>query len=260
MATQSIRPQKQRIEVSAEMLSFVGPGAVPGGIWPEKSVIFAFEGLQSEKLPLLRFCAEGRGRGELAQAELVLVVQRVACQRIFGHLPDRATTWHVPSDLRMIGLAIVECEASPSARPTLQLARSIELLCRIFAASEEGQLIPAQANSALSELETARIVAARRMVDERWQEKLTLEGIARACCLNRDKLTRGFRALYDCSVADRLAENRLTGARRLLLATDLAVSEIAYRCGYLNNASFARAFSRRFGSAPSQIRQGKIAA
>jgi AraC family transcriptional activator of pyochelin receptor len=40
----------------------------------------------------------------------------------------------------------------------------------------------------------------------------------------------------------------------MLRTTDLPVSSIGYENGYLNNASFARAFSRRFGLSPSDFR------
>ena len=69
-------------------------------------------------------------------------------------------------------------------------------------------------------------------------EKLTLDQIARSCGINRSKLSRGFRELYRCSVSEALAERRLAEARQQLLATDLPVSLIGYRSGYLNNASF----------------------
>ncbi|MFP5455342.1 MAG: helix-turn-helix domain-containing protein, partial [Alphaproteobacteria bacterium] len=61
-------------------------------------------------------------------------------------------------------------------------------------------------------------------------------------------------------VADALAEKRLECARTMLLSTDLAVASVGYRCGYLNNASFTRAFTRRFGVAPSQYRAERLAA
>ncbi len=92
------------------------------------------------------------------------------------------------------------------------------------------------------------------MIDDRWNEKLTLDAIARACGLNRAKLTRGFREMFNCSIAEALAERRLLEARRLLLTTDLPVSSIGYESGYLNNASFSRAFSRHFGHSPSDYR------
>ena len=62
------------------------------------------------------------------------------------------------------------------------------------------------------------------------------------------------------TVADAITDRRLQGAHRLLLATDLPVSSIGYRCGYSNNASFTRAFSRRFGMAPTRLRAIEAAA
>ena len=66
--------------------------------------------------------------------------------------------------------------------------------------------------------------------------------------------------MYDRSIGDVLVEKRLEGARQLLRVTDLPVSSIGYRCGYLNNASFTRAFTRRYGVPPTRARLTGIAA
>jgi AraC family transcriptional activator of pyochelin receptor len=66
--------------------------------------------------------------------------------------------------------------------------------------------------------------------------------------------------MFDCSVAEALAERRLAQASRLLLTTDLPVSSVGYEAGYLNNASFARAFGRHFGRSPSDYRAGALVA
>jgi AraC family transcriptional activator of pyochelin receptor len=89
---------------------------------------------------------------------------------------------------------------------------------------------------------------------------LTIDDIAKSIGINRDKLTRGFRELYQCSVAEALSERRLRQARQMLAASDLPVASIGYRCGYLNNAAFTRAFSRRFGMAPTVMRRVGVAA
>ena len=68
-------------------------------------------------------------------------------------------------------------------------------------------------------------------------------------------LLRGFRDLYCCSVSEAVAERRLGGAKKLLLQSDLRISTVGYSCGYTNNASFSRAFARRFGVTPSQMRE-----
>jgi len=104
------------------------------------------------------------------------------------------------------------------------------------------------------------IAAALPLALRECHEKLTLELIARRCSLNRSKLARGFRQLYSCSVIEALAERRLVEARKQLIATDLPVGIIGYRSGYLNNASFTRAFGHRFGVSPSDYRACGLAA
>ena len=104
------------------------------------------------------------------------------------------------------------------------------------------------------------MASARELIEENWRERLTLSQIARSCGLNRSKLSRGFRELYRCSVSEAIAERRLAEARRELLATDLPVGLIGYRSGYQNNASFSRAFCRRFGIPPSDFRARGMAA
>lgn len=247
------------VVVSPEMLSFAEPGPVPRDDWPTDAVVIGFAGIGGAAAPVLRFGADSVEHDWLDGCDVVFVVQRAACQRLFGEHPKDGS-WHLPGDLRSHALAIRDCEAAEPARDTLRLARSIELLCLTFSALGAERLVPIHGGGALTERNAARIAAARRLIEERWQEKLTLESIGRACGLNRDNLSRGFRQVFDCSVADLLAEKRLTGAHQLLLATDLPVSTVGYRCGYLNNASFARAFSRRFGHAPSLLRHGAMAA
>lgn len=59
------------------------------------------------------------------------------------------------------------------------------------------------------------------------------------------------------AIAD-LVTSPLSGG--LLIETDLPVATIGYRCSYLNNAAFSRAFTRRFGVAPTALRRSVLAA
>ncbi|MDB5714359.1 MAG: AraC family transcriptional regulator [Sphingomonadales bacterium] len=247
---------KAQILVSSEMTAFVGNGGITTTGWPVDAIGLSFR-LADATFALHPDPAD---IPDLADADLVFIVAREACRRIFGAVPTDPANWHLPSEMRAIALALHHPQLPDSAHSTFRLAKSIELLCATFGMFTDGALIPANADGKLSAGEAERIVAARRMIDEHWHEKLTLDTIARTCGLNRAKLTRGFRAMFDCSVSDAIAERRLGGARQMLLVTDLPVSSIGYRCGYLNNASFTRAFSRRFGLAPTRLRADRIAA
>lgn len=246
---------KLRIDVSPEMVAFIGAGPLPVPAWPVPGVGFAY------RLAAGTFAFDPDPHADrLADAEIAFVVTADACTRIFGGAPSRAAEWHLPADLRGVALTIRDIPSANAAATTLRLAKCIELLCVTFAKLGDGTLVPADGGGALSTAEAQRIAEARRLIDERWHEKLTLDSISRACGLNRAQLTRGFRSMFAMSVADAITDRRLGGARDLLLATDLPISSIGYRCGYLNNASFTRAFARRFGQAPKSFRTRALAA
>jgi AraC family transcriptional activator of pyochelin receptor len=171
-----------------------------------------------------------------------------------GLIEAGATAFHLTAPLRAIVLALCNPPAEPEVRPVYQLAKSIEFMCETIRQFRGGELAPLSGGGQLSPADTRRMMSARRLIDERASEKLTLDFIARNCGLNRSKLTRGFKELFDCTVAQAIAERRLELARRMLLTTDLPISSVGYESGYLNNASFARAFGRRFGRSPSNFR------
>lgn len=248
-------PSKHPVIVSPEMTTYIGRGTCDRLLLPPDALLLGFGDFGELIVRMLRFC-------ELEAEEhlLVFAVSRGACRRLFGDLPDSDARWYLPSDLRALGQSIVAPDCDDAAADTLRLARSIELLCQFFAALRAGDLVSVEGPSSLTEGDIARIAAARQIVDTRWHEKLTIDNIAKSCGINRDKLTRGFRELYQCSIAEALSERRLRHARQMLAASDLPVASIGYRCGYLNNASFTRAFSRRFGMAPTAMRRVGIAA
>ena len=187
---------------------------------------------------------------------MTFVVMRAALHRLFGWSPadHDGEEFHLSHDLVAIAERIWDAGPTPGVTQTYRLAKSIELLCDMVGAIQRGTLMPYHDQGSLSLGDARRLLEARRMIDEEWAEKLTLGQIARRCGLNRTKLSRGFRELYHCSVSEALADRRLLEARRQLLSTDLPIGVIGYRSGYSNNASFTRAFGRRFGVPPSDFR------
>jgi AraC family transcriptional regulator, transcriptional activator of the genes for pyochelin and ferripyochelin receptors len=248
---------RQHVEVSSEMVTYVGSGVVDAGLWPSKPVALAFRTVAPAAWHFTRF-PDWRTRWSDDQ-QILLLVSESACERIFGFVPEADCAFHLPPELAAIALSIRENGLPAPLRETLRLAKSIELLCETWRALAAGSLVPLAAGIK-SRADAERILAARQMIDEHWQEKLTLDSIARACGINRAKLTRGFRDMFDCTIADAIAGRRLQQARQMLLATDLPVATIGYRCGYENNASFSRAFQRRTGVAPTRFRALQIAA
>ena len=250
------------IDVSPEMLTLVGMGALSEHRWPLAPVAFELDFGNPVQFRFHRRPSRRLLDCRSNEMRLLLVVSKDACDRLLGSqldLPD-GESFFLPAELRAIALAIRDCYLPEAAATPYRLAKSIELLCEILSAERTGTLTACTGPASLSQVDMNRISAARRIVDEQWTEKLTLDQIARRCGLNRSKLSRGFREIYRCTVSEALAERRLAEARRQLLSTDLPVSLIGYRSGYLNNASFTRAFGRRFGQSPTNFRACSVAA
>ena len=253
----------EAIDVSPEMVALLGATGLEGLELPKDSAAFVLT-LGATPSVRIHFDAAGMTKAEAPDGTpiLTLIVMRAALDRLFAWSPrsNDGATLHLNADIRSIALALVDCRRADGSRTPYLLAKSIETLCEIVSAIQQDALVPVSANGSLSLLDSCRLIEARRIIDEHWSEKLTLGQIARRSGLNRTKLAKGFRELYQCSVSEALSERRLAEARRQLQSTDLPVGIIGYRSGYLNKASFARAFGRRFGVSPSDYRAFGLAA
>lgn len=255
------------VVVSPELTVLCGRGPFVDAASPEGAVAaaFSFGAIDAPATFTLAGAAAAAGlvSEDTGVTRIILLIAPSGLDRIEGATrpeADSVQAFHLPTDLRAIALALRECERPGEAGDIYRSAKAIELLCETWIGLDTNSMVPVAGDSDLSQADSLRLLAARRLIDERWAEKLSLPSIAAQCGLNREKLTRGFRQMFACSVAEALSERRLTQAGRMLLTTDLPVSSVGYENGYLNNASFARAFGRRFGLSPSDYRAARIAA
>lgn len=249
--------EKRRFDVSIRMTVFFGPGELPAQALAIHPVRLAFA-CGSDGAPALAAIGDSLPHG--CDADIIFLVDPEGCREVLGHAPEEHGVWYLTTEQRALALALRDCALPEPAAQTLRTVRAVELLWSVTEAVRTEALIAADGAGLLCELDARRIAKARALIDQSAHEKLTLDAIARACGLNRVKLSQGFRAIFGCSVGEAIAERRLTSAHELLRVTDLPVSSVGYRCGYNNNASFSRAFSRRYGLAPTQLRARRAAA
>ena len=113
---------------------------------------------------------------------------------------------------------------------------------------ERGRVIPGRNAAAYVD----RTVA---FLQEHYAEPLTLGEIAEEAGLNPRYLSTLFSRRTGRSIWDTLTLIRLDHARRLLLATDLPVTQIAMDTGFGDGAYFSRCFRRAEGLSPRAYRQ-----
>ena len=84
--------------------------------------------------------------------------------------------------------------------------------------------------------------------------KVSLEAIAQEFYITRGQLNRRIKAITGVTTQQYVMRIRLEQAKKLLSDSTLQVSEVAYKCGFDDVASFSRAFKRTFSLSPSQYR------
>ncbi|MDD4754297.1 MAG: AraC family transcriptional regulator, partial [Desulfitobacteriaceae bacterium] len=92
-------------------------------------------------------------------------------------------------------------------------------------------------------------------VQENYHQELSLEDVARQVFLSPCYFSRLFKQVKGWSFSEYLTQVRMEEARRLLLHTDLLVSEIAARVGYRDARYFSQVFKKTEGTTPVSYRR-----
>lgn len=88
-----------------------------------------------------------------------------------------------------------------------------------------------------------------------YAEKVTLADIAGAASISRSEAGRCFQACMGCSPVEALIQHRLQKAHELLYDADMTLQEISDTCGFHSVNYFSRQFRKRYGYAPSHVRE-----
>lgn len=252
---QPVNRMERTIIVSHELTILIGRPA--GEINPPKRSIGITIDLTAEHIC---FIPRATAAKCIAKAETPAFVALLLDERVLHRLKSRfprelvGQTMRLPIDLQPIASAALGCRIEGHPGDLYCTAKVVEMMCEIARRIETGELSPHNSGKAISQEDAMRVLRAREYIEQRWRDPITVSSVAAYCGINRDKLARGFRGFYDCSVAEAITERRLVEASRMLVSSDLPVGTVGYRSGYLSNTSFSRAFTRRFGVAPGSYR------
>jgi AraC-like DNA-binding protein len=131
-------------------------------------------------------------------------------------------------------------------------AKAIELICMManVMTDRPGQGLPVK----LSAGDVERLHEAREILSRTYADPPGIEKLSRRVGLNRNKLSYGFKHLFDMTISVFCVECRLQAAWELLRDSPLSVSQIANQVGYAQPAAFSTAFRERFSMTPRQTR------
>jgi AraC-like DNA-binding protein len=92
-------------------------------------------------------------------------------------------------------------------------------------------------------------------INQHFASNISVESLAGACGISVSALERRFKKHLNRTPHQYIIDVRLDNARRMLKETDKTIGTIALETGFADHSHFTRAFSRKFGLAPSRDRR-----
>lgn len=97
----------------------------------------------------------------------------------------------------------------------------------------------------------------KKYINAHLGEDLSRNTLAELACLNPNYLARLFRNKTGTSLVDYITKKKIEKVQKLLLTTDLSVTEIALELGYTNMPYFSKVFKKEAGCSPVEYRKNK---
>lgn len=102
---------------------------------------------------------------------------------------------------------------------------------------------------------TTLVAKILQYLDTHYQQKITLEQIAKMTHFSTRHITRCFKAATGLSLNEYLLNQRIADAKSLLASTTKKVSAVAMETGFENTSYFCQQFKRATGYTPNEYRE-----
>lgn len=105
----------------------------------------------------------------------------------------------------------------------------------------------------LDDEDIKRVKQAKSILEQYFNENITIAILSKKVALNQTKLKKGFKELFNKTIHEYLKDIRLQKAVKYLQSNKYSVKEVASMVGYTNQGSFSYAFSNRYNCSPKEI-------
>ncbi|WP_136617943.1 MULTISPECIES: helix-turn-helix transcriptional regulator [Mesorhizobium] len=179
------------------------------------------------------------------------------CEGYAGDLPEalavrlRSLSPRIPLSQRVEAMQRLGVELGAGSSSNLNMLRNALGEAIFLAYFHEAQM------SEQERLTPRSVLRARFYIDENYEKEITVERLAALVGVTPQHLVSSFRKHIGVTPVRYLWQVRANHGHSLLLQTGLAISEIAYQCGYKNPFHFSRQISEQFGMSPREVRANK---
>lgn len=112
-------------------------------------------------------------------------------------------------------------------------------------------------NHTLSAFDKECALFASDIITKDFANTYSIEQLSRIVGTNELKLQHSFRDMFGTTIFAYRQNLQLEHARRLLLDTSNSIQQIAFACGYSENANLTTAFKKKFGCTPDYFRKNR---
>jgi len=107
----------------------------------------------------------------------------------------------------------------------------------------------------LSKSELQKIRLLTEFITKNPEIQHSINSLCTQITMSPAKLQEGFKAMHDTTVADFVRNVRIEKAEKLLVETDLNISEIVYTIGLTSRSYFCKIFKKKYNSSPKRYRK-----
>jgi AraC-like DNA-binding protein len=101
------------------------------------------------------------------------------------------------------------------------------------------------------------VAEAMRYIDANYNEPLTLEGVADMYRLNPSYFSNKFKAINGVGFKEYHSNVRIIRAEKLLLETDMSITEIADLLNFSDSNHFSKMFKQKYNMSPTEYRKNR---
>lgn len=106
--------------------------------------------------------------------------------------------------------------------------------------------------------QTNRLRSMIAYINQYYSEKIALAEIAKAASVSEREASRCFKKNIGQSPMEYLIQYRLNQSKKLLLETNMTITDICQQCGFSDSAYFGKVFRKSCGMTPSEYRSSSI--
>lgn len=103
--------------------------------------------------------------------------------------------------------------------------------------------------------DSRRILKVKNYINENYMYELKLKELATLAHMSESAFSRFFKLHTGRTLSDYIIDIRMGYITRMLVDTTESISEISFKCGYLNLSNFNRIFKRKKGCSPGEYRE-----